>query len=300
MKNVRSELGQQFRSGDMVTKLIIFNLFVFLGVVVWSLFLFLNKADRGTIEFTILNALAPTASWEHNLTHPWSIVLYMFTHTSIMHILFNMLMLHFSGRLFLNFLDEKKLLNTYIFGGLTGLLIYIVSFNVFPVFEGHENIPIIGASASVMALLVAVAFRFPSAKVYFFGVFEMKIIYLAFIFILVDLFSISRENPGGHLSHLGGAIYGAAASAFFSYSRFFLNTLDITLLFSPGRWFSRRTRMKVVHTVPKRPISDEKYNDLKVTKQQRIDQILDKINKSGYESLSKEEKDFLYKASKDV
>lgn len=300
MKNVRSEIGQQFRYGDMVTKLIIFNLFVFLIVVVWSLLLFLNKADKVTIEFTILNILAPTASWEHNLTHPWSMFLYMFTHTSLMHILLNMFMLYFSGRLFLNFLDEKKLLNTYLFGGITGLLVYILSFNLFPVFEGRENIPIIGASASVMALLVAVSFRFPSAKVHLFGVFEIKVIYVAFLFIFVDLFSISRENPGGHLSHLGGAVYGAFASAFFSYSRFFLNTLDLTLLFSPARWFSRRTRMKVVHSAPKRPISDEQYNDIKVSKQQRIDQILDKINKSGYESLSKEEKDFLYKASKDV
>lgn len=300
-RNFFEELRFQFRSGSILTKLIFVNGVVFLVMVILALFLFLSNTPKQFISETILSFFAPNAELIHNITHPWGIPLYMFLHISVLHLLFQMMILYFTGKIFLEYLDEKKLLNTYIFGGLSGLLFYILALNLFPVFEGREDSYLHGASASTMALLVALSFHLPQLEINLFGAFKMRLIVVALVFIAIDLIAIPNDNRGARMAHIGGAVYGIWAAGFFRNPKHVLNRFDLTDFFSPERWFKRKTKMKVKHSdFIKKPISDEKFNELKAGKQKRIDAILEKIHKSGYESLTKEEKDFLFNASNDV
>lgn len=292
------DLRHQFKTGSIYTKLIILNTAVFLVMIFISIFLHLNNYPRPIAIASMLDWFAPSGNMQHNLTHPWSIFLYMFLHIDAFHFIMQMFLLYFTGRIFIEYLDEKKLLNTYIFGGISGLLFYIIAMNVFPVFNGFENSPLLGASAATLALLVAVSFHLPQTEIMLFGAIRIKLIYIALLFIAIDLIAIPNDNRGARIAHLGGTFYGILAAGFYRKPKFVLNTFDLTTLFSPERWFKKKSRMKVEYS--KRPISDIEYNENKVAKQKRIDTLLEKINRSGYESLTKEEKDFLFKASKDV
>ena len=222
----------------------------------------------------------------------------MFLHEGFFHILSNMIMLYFGGLLFVEYLGEKRFIATYFLGGISGALLYILVFNIFPAFSSIAPISIaLGASASVLAVFVAVASYLPnfSVNLVFFGPVRLK--FIALFLVILDLISIDKGNPGGHIAHLGGAMYGYFA----------MTQLKKGVDFSSGiskllNWFSSlfksqpKSKMKVTHKVPR---NDEAYNAMKKSKQESIDRILDKISKSGYESLTKQEKEELFKMSKE-
>jgi hypothetical protein len=216
----------------------------------------------------------------------------MFLHENIWHILFNMLVLYFSGSIFLEYLGERRFSITYILGGLTGALLYIIAFNIFPVFSPVLNVSTaIGASAAVMAILIAIATYIPHYAVHLLFLGPVKLKYIALFYIVIDLLSISSSNSGGHIAHLGGAIYGYLYIK--STQRGNDLALNLNKLFNKLLvWFKAKPKMNTVY-------SSNKKRETNVSKadQSRVDSILDKISKSGYESLSKEEKEFLFKSS---
>lgn len=232
------------------------------------------------------------------LSQPWSIVTYSFFHADFFHLFWNMLLLYFSARIFLNLFSARKLINVYFLGVILGGLLFVLSYNVFPVFLG-SNSAIIGASAGVTAVLIFICAYIPNqeVRVIFFNV---KLWYIGAFFVLVDLISIPASNSGGHLAHLGGALLG------YVYARQLIKGKDIgegfaRMLDSLGSLFKSRDKRAPLKTVyrKKNTTSGSKIDYDKESRQRKIDGILDKISKSGYESLSKAEKDFLFKAGKE-
>jgi membrane associated rhomboid family serine protease len=279
----------------MLSRLILINIIVFILANISSLFLSLYKVPHTYSLFTEWFAVP---SNPHTLLHkPWTIFTYMFLQESFMHILFNMIMLYFGGTLFLQFLGSKKLLSTYIIGGIVGALVYILAFNYFPLFSDVVKDSVaLGASASVIAVLVAIAFYIPdySVMLFIFGKIKMK--YIAIVLVLIDVLSIEKENPGGHIAHLGGALWG------FTYIMLLKNNNNIFKIFNSfGNFFKnlfkKKPKLKVEYNKQGRPLTDDEYNKIKVDKQKKIDTILDKISKTGYDNLTKEEKEFLFSAS---
>ncbi len=232
------------------------------------------------------------------LTQPWSIVTYSFFHADIWHLFWNMLLLYFSARIFLNLFSVRKLINVYFLGVILGGLLFVLSYNVFPVFMG-SNTAIIGASAGVTAVLIFICAYMPNqmVRVFFFNV---KLWYIGAFFVLIDLIQIPASNSGGHLAHLGGALLG------YVYARQLTKGKDIgegfsKLLDALGDFFKpkeKKASMKTVYRKTKSAAKSKVDYD-KESRQRKIDAILDKISKSGYESLSKAEKDFLFKAGKE-
>lgn len=277
-----------FKQKSILVNLIKINAIVWLAIAMISLFSSLFQTNIGN---EILNWLAVPSSIDIFLTRPWTIFTYMFLHKDFFHILFNMMMLYFGGILFSQFLGEKKLLQTYIWGGIFGGAFYIAAFNIFPAFNQVVDYSVaLGASASVIAILIAVASYSPDTRVQlvFFG--SVKLKFIAIVLIVLDLVSIEKGNPGGHIAHLGGAFYGLLFALNLKYKYLRLPDFNISKL------FEKKSKLKYTKNTT-RPVSDEKYNEIKLEKQKRIDAILDKISKSGYESLSKEEKEFLFKSS---
>ncbi|MHC1707286.1 MAG: rhomboid family intramembrane serine protease [Bacteroidales bacterium] len=280
-----------FRQRSVITNLILINVAVFIGLNIIELFFWLFKMtpvmnDR-PISFPVYWLSVP-ADLLQLMVKPWSLITYMFTHQDLFHILFNMITLYFGGKIFLSLLNEKKLISTYLIGGISGALFFILAYNIFPVFG--DSVPFalaIGASASVLAILIAAATYAPDYYIFLMFIGRIKLKYIALALIIIDVLSISRSNPGGHIAHLGGAAWG------FIYVRYLLNK-GWKGNFS-AFWPKKRTfRKKTVN----RNISDEEYNARKNENQKQIDQILDKISKFGYDGLTKEEKEILFKAGK--
>jgi hypothetical protein len=223
----------------------------------------------------------------------------MFLHYDFFHILFNMLWLYWFGKIFLEYLNPKKLISVYLIGGLAGGLVYVLAFNLFPAFQESVSQSVaLGASAAVLAIVMAISFYVPDYTLYlmFFGPVKLK--YIAMATVLIDVLSIRSGNAGGHLAHLGGAFFG------FLYATQLQRGKDISIGFSRFMdslfsLFKRRTKIKVEYKRPEgRPETDMEYNARRAAEQRTIDQILDKIARSGYDGLSKEEKEMLFKSSK--
>lgn len=281
-----------FKKGNNLTRLIYINIAVFLLITVASIFGFLLK--NTAISDKTIDVLSVPSSLNSLLMRPWAIITYMFTHKDVLHILFNMLWLYWFGRIFLEYLDQRKLVAVYILGGLTGALVYILSFNIFPAFaEVVDQSVAIGASASVMAIVVAIAAYVPDYTIQLFLFGRIKIKYMALgIFILTSVMDFSI-NSGGKLAHIGGAVFG------------YFYTINIRHGRDMGKWlnkildsfvtvFKPRKKLKVTH----KKVADEyEYNKVKAAHQKDINAILDKISKGGYDSLTKEEKETLFRES---
>lgn len=299
--NIFSNWKDFFRGRSALSVIVLINIGVFILVSLSRLFAFLYQTQAagdpmvGPVS-VLTQWLAVPASLTTLLQHPWTLITYMFLHEDFMHIFFNMLMLYFGGKLFMEYLGGKKLVTTYLLGGLAGALFYIAAFNIFPVFgDILGNSYALGASASVLAILVAVATFVPDYSVNFMFIGRIKMKYIALFLVLIDLLSIERSNPGGHIAHLGGALWG------FIYILALKKGNDPGKLFRPVRTFFRglfvrKPKMKVHYT--QRPVTDDEYSARKADQQKKIDAILDKISKSGYDSLTREEKDQLFNSSK--
>ena len=301
MATAIDEIKAAFNQGDIVTRLILFNAAVFIGVNIIYVFLWLFKipnmvglCDRGVeLHWYWLGAPADLVSL---LFKPWTLFTYMFIHGGILHLFFNMLLLYFSGQIFKEYLGSTRILATYILGGLAGIFLYIIAYNIFPIFSDVVSCSLtVGASASVMAVLIAVTAYVPnhSVRLPLLGIVKLK--YIAAVMILLDVINIRSGNPGGHIAHLGGAMYG------FYFAQRYRKGSDLSAIFNSTLnsvqqyLYKPKSHLNVSHSARRKYKSDEEYNYEKKVSQQKMDAILDKISKSGYESLSKEEKDILFK-----
>lgn len=286
------DIKNTFRKGNNLTKLIYINIGVFLLVTVAAIFGFLLNNEGFASKF--MDLLSVPADLNKLVLRPWTLITYMFTHKDILHILFNMLWLYWFGRIFLEYLDQRKLVAVYLLGGISGAIVYIFSFNVFPAFSGilSESVAI-GASASVMAIVIAIAAYAPdyTVSLFLFGSIRIKYMALA-IFILTSVIDFS-SNSGGKLAHIGGAFFG------YFYTLNLRKGRDVAKGFNHlidflATAFKPRKKMKVTH---KKPVTDYDFNKTKAEHQKKINSILDKISKGGYDSLTKEEKETLFKES---
>jgi len=288
---IADELKQSFKSGNTLIKLLYINIAVFLAVKIIGVIFFLLSAEQ---TFSIANWLAVPADFSNLILKPWTIFTYMFLHVDFFHILFNMLWLYWFGVLFLSYFDEKKLLSLYLTGGLAGAALYILAFNIFPAFS--EVLPVsfaLGASASVIAIVIAVSVYAPDHTIHLLFLGPVKLKYIALVTIAIDVLSIASSNAGGHIAHLGGALYGYLFVQQYKKGKNINKGFDrfMDKLFS---LFKPKPKFKVTY---KRPMTDIEYNKEKIKKQKDVDQILDKIAKSGYDSLTKKEKEILFKNS---
>ncbi|NLJ43297.1 MAG: rhomboid family intramembrane serine protease [Bacteroidales bacterium] len=287
------DIKRTFRNGSTLIKLIYINIGVFLVISAGSVIGYLLKNEY--LSVNILNFFSVPSSLHALLLRPWTIVTYMFTHKDILHILFNMLWLWWFGLIFLEYLDQKKLVSVYLLGGVAGAAVYILSFNIFPVFRDvtAESVAI-GASASVMAIVIAIAAYVPDYTVTLFLLGRIKIKWIALaIFVLTSVMDFS-VNSGGKLAHMGGALIGYLYTLNLRRGRDLgkgINKIidSIVTFFRPGR------KMKV--TYKKKTANDYEYNKARAERQEKINKILDKISKGGYDSLTKDEKDLLFRES---
>ena len=286
------DIKETLRTGSNLTRLIYINIAVFIVITIVAVIGFL--LNNNGISEQALNLLSVPSSFKALLLRPWTLISYMFVHKDIWHILFNMLWLYWFGKIFLEYLDQRKLVAVYLLGGISGALVYILSFNIFPAFSGVvSESAAIGASASVMAIVIAIAAYVPDYTVQLFLFGRIKIKYMAlaiFIFTSVMDFSI---NSGGKLAHIGGAFFGYLYTLNLrqgrDIGRGFNKVIDfLATIFKPGK------KLKVTH---KKAATEYEYNAIKTEHQTRINRILDKISKGGYDSLTKEEKETLFNES---
>lgn len=242
--------------------------------VISGLFMLLQVINAGLYK-SIIEQLALFSDFKIFNYRIWQFATYSFLHADIMHLLFNMLMLYLFSQLFFTFFNTKQFLKAYFLGGLAAGVFYFLIANVF----GMQSY-VVGASGAVMAVFFTVVGYKPKMRVQLIIFGNVAIYYIALAFIGFDLFQLFFDNAGGHLAHIGGSIFG------FLYGRslggFSLNTIKINT--------KRKTNLRKVHTVNK-----VKNNQSENVAQKQIDVILDKISKSGYDSLTKEEKEFLFK-----
>ncbi len=286
------EIKETFKHGSMLTRLIYINLGVFLIVKIVDAFVGLFAI--GT-ENVLIQWLAVPADLSILLYKPWTVFTYMFLHQGFIHILFNLLWLFWFGKIFLEYLTGKQLLNVYLLGGLAGAALYILSFNVFPAFSDAIPFSIaLGASAAVLAIVVATAVYVPDYTVHLMFLGTVKLKYIALVSVILDIVFLMDGNAGGHIAHMGGALFGyfyiKQLRKGKDISKGFGKTLDsIFSLFKP------KNNLKVTY---KRGETDIDYKQRKNIQQKEVDKILEKIAKSGYDSLSKNEKDILFRQSK--
>jgi membrane associated rhomboid family serine protease len=300
--NMADEIKLSFRKGNILYRLIFINVavFVLLGLIFVVLRLFTPGTSLGDLRASYSDAflkyfMVPSVPGEL-LARPWTVITYMFTHFSFLHILFNMLMLFWFGRIFLQYLTGRQLLSTYLLGGLAGALFYILFVNGFPGLREHLGSSMLGASASIMAVVIAISFYVPDYTLYMLFIGPVRLKYIALAFIILDVLMIASYNAGGHIAHLGGAVYGYWFITRFRKGHDIGNWVNI-LLDKIAELFKPRPRLNVSYRKSSGRLSDEEYNRNKVAEQKEVDRILDKIAQGGYESLTKKEKETLFKMS---
>ncbi|MEC8830759.1 MAG: rhomboid family intramembrane serine protease [Bacteroidota bacterium] len=281
-------LRYQFARLSIAEKLIVVNVLIFL----------VDGLSRALFGQSFAHWFHLPKDFFEFLSQPWSLITYSFFHSGFGHIFWNMLVLYFASRIFLNLFDAQRFINVYFLGLMLGGLVFLLSYNVFPTLV-NSNAALIGASAGVNAVLIFVCAYLPNqeVRVIFFNI---KLWYIGAALVVKDLVLIGMgENIGGGMAHLGGALLG------YVYARQLFKGNDIGAGFTKFRnaiiaLFKPKEKKAPLKTVYKKKASTNIKEDYdKQAKQRKIDTILDKISKSGYESLSKEEKDFLFKAGKE-
>lgn len=263
--------------------LIWINVIVYLAVNVPAIveWLFFRTDNISALATSYLSLPASLPQLVHRF---WTPVTYMFMHAGIFHILFNMLWLYWFGQIFEEFLGKKRTVGTYLLGGLAGGILFIAAYNLFPAFaDVRIGSTVVGASASVMAIVVGAATIAPNYTIMLFFLGPVKIKWIALFYVVIDFLSISGANAGGEIAHLGGAMLG------FFYVRQLQKGNDWVT--SIASLFKKKPHLKVASTNRDKAMSSRPRQD-------EVDAILDKISKSGYESLSKNEKEVLFRASK--
>ncbi len=291
MNSILQELKQSFKTGGTLVKLIYINLGVFLAFNILKAILFLGGIDIG---FALSSYIAVPAHLPTLASRPWTIITYMFFHEGFIHILFNLLWLYWMGRIFLDFMSERKLLGVYIMGGISGAFLYILFYNIFPVFGDSLTASFaLGASASVYAIVFAAVAFSPNLSLNLMLIGPIRLKYIGLALIVMDIIGIAGSNAGGHIAHLGGALFGVLFIYFQRQDVDLAQPVNWTVdAFTSTPSTKKRKKMKVDYSKPK---DDYEYNRVKAEQQAEIDRILDKISKGGYESLTSEEKETLFR-----
>lgn len=282
--SIFKDLKYRYNTGNIVEKLIYLNVALFICTLLISVLQGLYKGEMNFIMewFSLDNDINTL------FRKPWSILSYGFLHAGFLHILMNMIVLYFIGNLFLEYFTEKQLLNFYILGTLFGGIFFLFSQNYFPLFEGKSTV-LVGASAGISAIFIGITTYIPNYQIKLRFIGFVKLWYLAAFWISLDILGLIGSNAGGHFAHLGGALFGFIYVSRASNKEIsFLNNLW-------GMFSSKNKKMKTVYkssTKRKNNVNNTNSNQVK------IDAILDKISKSGYDTLTKEEKDFLFKQGK--
>lgn len=282
--SIIKDLKYRYNTGNIVEKLIYLNVVLFICTLLISVLQGLYKGEMNFIMewFSLDNDINTL------FRKPWSILSYGFLHAGFLHILMNMIVLYFIGNLFLEYFTEKQLLNFYILGTLFGGIFFLFSQNYFPLFEGKSTV-LVGASAGISAIFIGITTYMPNYQIKLRFIGFVKLWYLAAFWIGLDVLGLIGSNAGGHFAHLGGALFGFIYVSRASNKEIsFLNNLW-------GMFSSKNKKMKTVYkssTKRKNNVNNTNSNQVK------IDAILDKISKSGYDTLTKEEKDFLFKQGK--
>jgi membrane associated rhomboid family serine protease len=287
--SILKDIRYQFRYGNMVMKLVFTNFGVYLLVNLFYLICFL--AQNTTIHQLLLLKLETPASLHNLAEQPWSLLTYMFLHMAFFHVLFNMLWFYWFGGIFVLYLGDKKVLPVYLLGGIVGALTYILAFNLIPVFKpAVEASYMLGASASIFAIVFAATTLNPDYEVRLIFLGTVRIKYIAVVSLLLDVLNIPYGNAGGYIAHVGGALSG------FLYIKALQNGFDFASPFNAffdwvANVFKSSPNVKMTYrNAEQRSSAKEKTVD----DQKRVDEILDKISRSGYDGLTKEEKDFLF------
>ena len=291
-----SDLKNNFQRGNISLQLIYINVGIFVVTTLVSVVLMLfNWGDMSWMNFLQLPAYLPKF-----LVQPWTLFTYMFLHAGALHLLFNMLWLYWFGQLFLAFFSARHFRGLYLLGGLCGGLLYMLAYNVFPYFGPYiYGSYLLGASASVLAIVVATAVREPEYRVNFMFIGAVRLKYVALFMVVTDLLFVTSGNGGGHIAHLGGALAG------WWFAKSLQKGHDITRWINQVfDWFSGGIKISRPAKKPKMKVNrggkvdDYDYNARKKQQSEEIDRILDKLKQSGYASLTTEEKKRLFDASK--
>ena len=312
LQSIWDDAKRELSQGNMITQLIIINVAVFVIINLVRLFLFLgNGGAVPELYNTILHFFCMSSDWKFFLTHPWGMVTSMFLHEGFWHLLWNMLFLYWFGRIVGDFIGDQRILPLYLLGGLTGAVVFVISANLLPYGMGGRFA--LGASAGVMAIVVAAGTISPDYIMRLLLLGDVKLKYIVAVLVFLDLILIpSGGNTGGHFAHLGGAFFGWLFVAQLRNGNDFsepVNNIldkirDVYTRVISGKRSSRGP--KVVYRNPSRKRSttsrgqaaSDTNNRNSSAYQEKLDAILDKIKDSGYESLTKEEKEFLFNASK--
>lgn len=276
MNALVEQIKQQFRSGTMTIRLVMINIGVFSGIQIINALERLQVFDfagGSSDQYFSQFWFALPVSGLSILIKPWTLLSSLFAHFSLWHLFGNLLFLYFAGNTYEQFFGRKRLLKLYLLGGLAGNLSEILAQFIFPALQ-DSSFSVVGASGAIMAIFIALAVSQPHLKVQLFGIFPLRIYMIAIFFFLKDLTGVGTEDQVAHFAHLGGALYGL--------------------------WSVRQLKPKMKVKKGGRPMTDEQYRANKQVRQDRLDAILDKISKRGYDVLTKEEKDFLFQQSKDV
>jgi len=287
--SIVDEIKDSFRHGSSLTRIIYINLGIF---VIYNLIRVIFLFTGNPVGSGLAVYLAVPADLGNLILKPWTLFTYMFFHEDFLHILFNMLWLYWFGQMFLEFLSQKKLVGVYILGGLSGAILFMLFYNLFSVFQGDLPVAIaLGASASVLSIVVAISALKPNYQINLLFIGPVKLKYLALFSVVLDIISIPISNPGGHIAHLGGALFG--------YLYIITGRQGFDLI-KPITWISDnlfskpkpKSHLKINY---RKTETEIEYNARKVNEQMGLDKILDKISKTGYDSLTKEEKEALFR-----
>tara|TARA_B100001989_G_scaffold72877_1_gene49780 strand:+ start:2338 stop:3213 length:876 start_codon:yes stop_codon:yes gene_type:complete len=288
---LKDHIQYRIQQLDIVEKIILINIICFVFPLFFKTILFLFNLSQNFF----VGLFELSSSFQDLVFKPWTILTYGFLHSGFFHLFWNMYLLYFSSRLLLNLFDSKIFLKLYFLGIIIGGLTFILSYNFFPVFQ-DANPYMVGASAGVMSVFIFMSTYSPNLEIKLI-LFSIKLRYLGIAFVLLDVIQIPYGNSGGHIAHLGGAFFG------FFYAQRLQKGLDIglpldNLVEKISQLFVRKSKMKTVYKSKDTSDIQNKKSTMVRDHQRRIDEILDKISMSGYESLSNEEKDFLFRIGK--
>jgi membrane associated rhomboid family serine protease len=289
--NIWDEIKESFKKGSALTRLIYINLGVFLFIRILNVFFFLLNQD-----FSLLNWLALPANIDELAYKPWTLITYMFLHFDFLHVLFNILWLYWLGKIFLVYFNSKQLVGIYLLGGIAGGIFFLAAYNLFSAFtEMVVFSRLLGASASVIAIVIAVAMWAPNHAINLLFIGPVRMKYIALVSLAMYVIGIASSNAGGNLAHLGGAFMGMI------FVLQYRKNIDLTkgmssILSKAEKLIKPRQKIKV--TYKGKVVDDVEYNRQRNLKQEEINRVLEKISKSGYDSLTREEKELLFKMGK--
>ena len=288
---LKDQIQYRIQQLNIVEKIILINIICFVFPLLFKTILFLFSLS----ENFFIGLFELSSSFQDLVFRPWTILTYGFLHSGFFHLFWNMYLLYFSSRLLLNLFNSKIFLKLYFLGIIIGGLTFILSYNFFPVFQ-DANPYMVGASAGVMSVFIFMSTYSPNLEIKLI-LFNIKLRYLGIAFVLLDVIQIPYGNSGGHIAHLGGAFFG------FLYAQRLQKGLDIglpldNLVEKIPQLFVRKSKIKTVYKRKDMYDIQNQKTSMETDHQKRIDEILDKISVSGYESLSNEEKDFLFRIGK--